>query len=263
MPEDNKNNEGGDSSDAAAKEAADKAATDAAATATEDGSGDGSRDGDGEETVTLKKSELDQIKSDRDNYKTGLLGKKADERSLHEKKDDKGDGTGDGTGDGAGDATVIDEKKITDTVTAATNKVLRDASEKTAKRAFLKAHPEYVDDVQWTALMSHLYLKGTELTHDEVNDRMEAALFEHKRSTGKLEEHLKSEHERGVREGRIQGEIGSGHGTGGAGDKNEKTKGTLTPRGEEITKRMHNDPDKIRNVDISKDNVIDVTITKK
>lgn len=249
MPDEN--NQGAGGNDAAAKAAADKAAADAAAAAAAAGNGGGN----GEEDVTMKKSEVDKLQADlkksnedRDNYKKGLLQKKADERNLG------------GEGQGGGGDNVIDEKKVGEIATAATNKALRGASEKTAKRAFLAAHPEYVDDVQWTELMSNLTFKGTELTHDDVLGRMDAALLEHKRSTGKLEEHLKSEHERGVREGRIQGEFGSGHGTGGAGDRNEGGKGTgaLSPKGEEMARAMHVDPEKAKKVDPLKDNVINV-----
>lgn len=245
------NNQGNGGDDAAAKAAADKAAADAAAAAAAAGNGGGN----GEENVTMKKSEVEKLQADlkksnedRDNYKKGLLQKKADERNLG------------GEGQGGGGDNTIDEKKIGEVATAATNKALRAGSEKTAKRAFLQAHPEYVDDAQWTALMSNLTFRGTELTHDDVLDRMDAALLEHKRSTGKLEEHLKAEHERGVREGRIQGELGSGHGTGGAGDRNEggKGAGTLSPKGEEMARAMHVDPEKVKKVDPTKDNVINV-----
>lgn len=217
------------------------------------GQGQGSGQGGGEETVTIKKSELEQIKTDRDNYKAIGLKKKADERNLD-------GGAGSGQGGDRGNSTVIDEKKVDEVATAAVNKTLRAASEKTAKRAFLQAHPEYADDAQWTTMMSHLTFRGSELTHDEVMDRMEAAVLEHKRSTGKLEEYLKSEHERGMREGRIQGEFGSGRGTGGAGDKNESGKGsgTLSPEGERMARSLHNDPAKVAKVDPSKDNVINV-----
>ena len=154
----------------------------------------------------------------------------------------------------------MDEKKVGEVASAAVTKTLRGASEKTAKRAFLTAHPEYVDDAQWTALMSNLTFRGTEVTVDEVLDRMEAALLEHKRSTGKLDEHLKAEHERGVREGRIQEQTGSGQGTGGAGDRNEGAKGAgqLSPIGEYMARVMHIDPEKVKKVDPTKDNVIKV-----
>src|SRR3990167_6760776 len=250
MPEPINNGGGAGGDEAAAKAAADKATADAAAAAAAAGNGSGA----GAETVTIKKSDLKKIEEDRDNYKAGLLAKKADERNLH------GDGAGDGSGAGDGKGGAVDEKKVAETATAATNKALRDASERTAKRAFLKAHPEYVDDAQWTAMMQHLTFKGTELTHDEVFDRMEAAVLEHKRSTGKLDEYMRSEHERGVREGRIQGQVGSGHGTGGGGDRNDaRAAGALSQKGEEMARAMHTDPAKAAKVDIAKDSVIDVT----
>lgn len=248
MPDNNNDKGGGAGGDDAAKVAADKAAADAAAAAAA-GAGNGNGSGDGEETVTMKKSDLKKIEEDRDNYKKGLLQKKADERNLD----------GAGAGGGAGGSATIDEKKVGEVAAAAVNKTLRAAGEKTAKRAFLTAHPEYADDAQWTAFMSHLAFRGTETTHEEVADRMEAALLEHKRSTGKLSEHLQAEHERGVREGRIQGEMGSGHGTGGAGDKNEGAgSGTLSASAEYMARVMHVNPDKVKKVDPKKDNVINV-----
>ena len=249
MPNDDENNGGAGGDDAAAKAAADKVAADAAVAAAVKAKADA----EGEETITMKKSELKKIEEDRDNYKKMGLQKKADERKLE-------GGAGEGAGGGAGGAGVVDEKKISEIATAATNKTLRAASDKTAKRAFLTAHPEYADDAQWTAFLSHLTFKGGEVTHDDVAGRMEAALLEHKRSTGKLEDHLKSEHERGVREGRIQGELGSGQGTGGAGDRNEVNKGAgqLSSSGEHMARVMHVDPEKVKKVDPTKDNVINV-----
>jgi len=230
------------------------------------GAGAGQGAGGEGETVTMKKSELDKLQSDlkksnedRDNYKKVALGKKADERNLG---GGQGGGEGAGQGGGQGGGNVIDEKKVGEVASSAANKVMRDASERTAKRAFLKAHPEYLDDAQWTALMSHFAFKGGELTYEDVLDRMEAAVLEHKRSTGKLDEYLKSEHDRGVREGRIQGNLeGAGAGTGGPGDRGEggKGAGALSPKGEEMARAMHVDLEKVKKVDPSKDNVIDVT----
>lgn len=261
MPDDNQKGQGAGGDGAAAGAGTDKGAADAAAAAAAGaGSGNGAGAGDGEETVTIKKSELNKLTEERDNYKTGLLGKKADERNLHGAGAGAGDGKG-GAGEGAGaGAAVIDEKKVGEVASAAATKTMRDVAERTAKRSFLKAHPEYVDDAQWNAMMPHLTFRGTEVTHDEVLDRMEAAVLEHKRSTGKLDEYLASERERGIREGRIQEQTGSGHGTGAAGDKNEggKGAGSLSPKGEEMARNMHTDPEKVKKVDVSKDSVISV-----
>ena len=254
--ENNKNNEGA-GGDAAAqavaakatadKAAADKVAADAAAAA-------------GEETITIKKSELEKIKSDRDNYQKGLLQKKADERNLGNQG---GEGKGDGSGQGAGqgDGNVIDEKKITDTATAAVSKTLRGASEKTAKRAFLQAHPEYVADADWQGLMSYLTFKGGELTHDEIFDRMDAALLEHKRATGKLDEYLDSVKEKARQEGRVEGQFNSARAAGSSGDNRNNfgsSGGFSSGKGEEMARAMHTDPEKAKKIDPLKDNVINV-----
>lgn len=206
----------------------------------------------GDETITIKKADYDKVISDRDNYRDGLLGKKADERNLDGKKPEV-------KVPDPVPATVIDEKKITETATATVSKLLRDSAEKSAKRTFLQKHPEYLDDAQWNAMVSNLTFKGGEVSSEEVLDRMEAAVLEHKRSTGKLDEYLQQERERGIREGRIQGSMGAGHGTGGAGDKNGgKAAGVLSQKGEEMARAMHTDPEKVKKVDASKDNVINV-----
>ena len=206
----------------------------------------------GDETITIKKADYDKVVSDRDNYRDGLLGKKADERNLDGKKPDVK------VPDPV--PAVIDEKKIAETATATVSKLLRDSAEKSAKRTFLQKHPEYLDDTQWSAMVSNLTFKGGEVSSEEVLDRMEAAVLEHKRSTGKLDEYLQQERERGVREGRIQGNMDAGRGTGGAGDKNGSGKGVgiLSSKGEEMARAMHTDPEKVKKVDTSKDNVINV-----
>ena len=246
MPDGQTNNQGTGGDDAAAKAAADKAAADAAAAAA--GAGGGA--GDGEETVTIKKSDLKKIEEERDNYREGLLRKKADERNQSGEQ-----------GGGQGAANVIDEKKIGETAMAAATKALRDANERSARRTFLRMHPEYVDDVQWNALATNLVFRGGEITESEIVDRMDEAFLLHKRSTGKLDEYLRSEHERGVREGRIQGNLETGHGAGGAGDRNEGVRGAgiLSEKGKEMARAMHVDPEKVAKIDPSKDNVIDVT----
>jgi hypothetical protein len=204
----------------------------------------------GEETITIKKSEYEQVKTDRDNYKAGLIARKADERELKGGKDESAGKSGE---------TSIDLVKVNETAVAAASKVLRDAGERGAKRLFLKDNPEYVDDAQWAALVSNLTFKGGEVTEAEVLDRMNAALLEHKRSTGKLDEYLKTQTERARREGRIQGQIDSSGGTGGAGDRNEAGRDTgLSEKGKEMARAMHVDPDKAGKIYPLKDNVINI-----
>ena len=246
----NKNKEDAGGDDAAAKAAADKAAADAAATA----AAVAKAAADGEETITMKKSDLKKIEEDRDNYKEGLLRKKADERSL----DDKGKGGGEG-------GATIDEAKVTEIAKAQATAAFAEthtSNEKRAKILITKKYGELVDDANWVGFMSNFTGKRGRATIEDILDDFEDAMLLYKRSTGKLEEHLKAEHERGVREGRIQGELGSGRDTGGAGDKNDggKSSGAFSsPKGEEMARGMHVDPEKAKKVDPSKDNVINVT----
>jgi hypothetical protein len=250
---DQKNN-GGDDGDEAAKAAADKAAEDKAAA---DKVAEDAAAGGDEEEVSIKKSELEKIKSDRDNYREGLLKRKVDERNLDNKGKD-----GDGDGGGKNDGGTIDEAKIIEIAKAQSTAALEGiykGNESRAKRTFLKNHGEYVDDAQWIEMMSHFSSRRGKATSEDILDDLEDAVFSHKRETGKLDEYLKSEAERARREGRIEGQMDVGRG-GDAGDKNEgKDAGTLSPKGEEMSRGMHTDPEKVKKVDPSKDNVIDVT----
>ncbi len=253
------NKDAGNANDDAAKAAAAAAGNgDAAAAAAAAAGGAGNGADDGEEIVQIKKKDLKKIEEDRDNYKKATLIKKADERAL------KPEGDAAAAAAAAAGGAPADDKKIVDTATTAATKALRDANERTAKRAFLKEHPEYVDDGSWNALMSHLTFKGNELTAEEISDRMEAAVLEHKRSTGKLDEYMQQQRERGVREGQIMQQAGSGHGTGAPGDRHDpNAAGKLSPKGEEMAHAMHTDPAKVAKVDPAKDNVIDVVKPRK
>lgn len=228
-----KGNGGGGGDDAAAKAAADKAAADKAAADAAAAAGD--------ETVTIKKSELEKIKSDRDNYKASLLVKKADERGLGGdggKKDDKGGG-----GDGQ---PQIDTKEIVTQASTAVLSTLADSNEKRAKRKFLRDHPEYLEDAAWAELMTHWSSKRGKATVEDILEDFEDTVILHKRSTGKLDEYLKSERERGRLEGRREAEIRDLHGAGGAGERQGggEAGAKLTPEGEQMAQRMHVDPKK-------------------
>ena len=210
--------------------------------------------GNGEETVTIKKSELEKIQSDRDNYREGLLKKKVDERTL---------GNQDGGGDSkqGGGSGSIDETKVKEIAKAESGAVLGEihkSNESRAKRAIMQKYSDLVDDTNWVQFMAHFAGKRGKATTEDIMDDFEDAMLLYKRSTGKLEEHLKAERARGVREGRIQAELESGRDAGGAGDRGEggKSTGTLTPKGEEMARGMHVDLEKAKKVDPSKDNVL-------
>jgi len=198
--------------------------------------------------VKVKKSQIHKVMSDRNNYKKMGLDKKIEDRKLDVKVvDDKV----------VVDKAVIDEKKIQETAADATKKTLREAAEKTAKRLFFKDHPEYVDEAEWNKLLPNLTFKGDETTTEEVSDRMEAAVLEHKRKTGKLEEYMEAEKNKAHNEGHTAGQMEIGREMGGAGDKNEAGNSKpLTEKGKEMTNAMHNDPEKVSKVDIKKDSEI-------
>ena len=240
--------------DAAAKAAADKKAADDKAVADKKAADDAAAAGG--ETVTIKKSDYEKTLKDLDNYRTGLIGKKAGERDLH-----GGNGGGDGGGQGGGqggNGTGIDEKRAGEIAAAASTKTLRDANEKSAKRIFFKKHPEYLDDTAWQTLAANLTFKGGEVTSEDIYDRLEAALYETLRQTGKLDEHLEKERERARQDGRVEGGIRDMASGGNAGDRNEggSRQGTLSPAGESMARAMHTDPEAVKKVDITKDNVI-------
>ena len=198
--------------------------------------------------VKVKKSQLHKISSDKSNYRKATLKDKAEERKLQEDKGKEGQGAG-----------AMDEKKIQETATSATNKVLREAAEKTAKRKFFKDHPEYLEDNAWKELLPSLRFDGSEVTHEDVLDRLEGAVLEHKRKTGKLDEYMESERKRAREQGRIEGQIEGGREFGGTGDRNDsKGQSQLSDKGQEMARAFRIDPEKVKKVDPSKDNEIDI-----
>jgi len=239
-----------EAADAAAKAAADKKAADDKAAADKKAADDAAAAGG--ETVTIKKSDYEKTLKDLDNYRIGLIGKKAEERKL-------GEGGGDGGGNGGGgNGTGIDEKRAGEIAAAASTKAMRDANEKSAKRTFFKKYPQYLDDKEWQTLAANLTFKGGESTTEEITDRLEAAMFETLRQTGKLEEHLEKERLAGIEQGRTEGSMRDAAGGGAAGDRRDSGggPGNLSPAGERMATAMHTDPEKVKKVDIGKDNVI-------
>jgi hypothetical protein len=222
----------------------------------ETGSGSGNA---GDEVITIKKSDWDKTNRDLTNYKEATVRKKADERAL----DGSSTGAGDVQNGGQGGGTVtIDEKKITETATAAATKVQREAAQRSAKQEFFRKHPEYLDDSAWKSLMENTTFRGTELTTEEYLNRMESGMYEHLRVTGKLEEHLTKIREEGRRQGQIESTFGGARSTGGAGDRTTgdgRNKGALSPAGVQMAAKFRIDPKKAENVDPHTDNTIDIS----
>jgi len=207
---------------------------------------------DGEETVTIKKSDLAKIESDRDNYRTVALKKKADERANGDEKDD--------TTNNSGDADVT---RLVDERVGAFQQETYKSHERRAQRALLQLHPEYADDASYTDLMSDFTSKRGKATSEDIIEDMEDAILLHKRRTGKLDEYMKSERERGRAEGRMDSQVNLGKTLGGTGDRNEKSTDTpLSAKGLEMAQGMHVNPTKAAQVDPRKDNVIDLSVKK-
>lgn len=232
----------------------------------EGAAGDGGADGDDkgdagdggtDEEITVKKSEFEKLKSDRDNYRASLLKKKADERTLDDKgSDDKG-------GDDGNRSTSIDESKVREIAKAESSTAISEiykSNESRAKRLILQKYGEFVDDANWTGLITHFNSRRGKMTTEDIVDDLEDAVLLYKRSTGKLEDHLKTQQETARREGRLEGQLDSGRDAGGGGDKNDsgKSSGQLSQKGEEMARAMHTDPEKVKKVEYSKDNVISV-----
>lgn len=209
-----------------------------------------------DETVTIKKSELDQIKSDRENYKAmGNKYKDGHERWETYQKEQAEKLERDKANDSQkNNQFQFDESKINEI----TRKTLRDANQKTAQSRFFKGY----SDEERTSILAELRLSGNELTVDEINDRLEAALLEHKRKTGKLEEYFNSEKDKAKRQAFAENQMNQSY-FGDTGDKNDNNSGDkLSQKGEYMAKVMHVDPEKVKKTDVKKDNVIDVLAKK-
>ena len=223
-----------------------------------EGAGDGQKPAGTEDTVTVKKSEFEKNKTDLENYKQMGNKYKTDyEKLVEDNKKNIPPTDQSGT-------SQIDENKVSEISRKASRDTLRETNERTASKQFFKEHPEYNDEAMRTQLLAEMSFKGSELTVDEIQDRFESALLEHKRKTGKLDEYLASQVERARTQGRMEGQMSQG-GSGGAGDRiggySETNK--LSEKGVEMARNMHVDPDKVRKADPLKDNVIDVLAKKK
>jgi hypothetical protein len=183
--------------DAAAKAAVDKKAADDAAAAAG-----------GDDTITIKKKDWEKTNSDLDNYRTGLINKKANDRSLDSNS---------GVVEGAGGAT-LDEKKVIEIATKASQANMHKANEKAAIKEFLKTHSDYTEDKNWQELLPYL----PKINYDDpaaIVDAMEGAVLLHKRSSGTLDTYLAEQREAAKREGEMNANVNLGFGAGGNGQR--------------------------------------------
>jgi len=236
MPEPNDNN-GGAGDDAAAK-----------AAAAAKGAGNGAPDG--EEMITVKKSEYDKVISDRDNYRTAVISKKADERKLDNKPV---------AGDPVGQI-QLDENKIKEIARAeasGTLKQIHDANESRAKRQFFKDNPEYLDDANYQRLIAQASFRRGKATVEDIVDDLSDAVLLDKKNTGKLDEYMKQQADRSIQQSRINGMMDIARaGSGGGDHQGGGATSGLTPAGEQMAQKLHRDPAKVSKIDYNRDREI-------
>ncbi len=202
--------------------------------------GEGSGDG---ETVTISKAELEQIKSDRDNYKTGLLAKKASERSGSNPKDGEDEEGKDSKGT---DETQLDSGNVRNVA----KEVFEEESSKTRKALqteahskILELHPEYADDNAWNRALAHLHLTGQEVTVEDFQEKIEDAIFLDQKKQGKLDSYMAEQAKHAEQEGRNKAHQESVMNAGGNGDNRAPTQTTpLTPAREAMARKFKHDP---------------------
>lgn len=204
------------------------------------GQPDKKEQGAAEDKVTLEKTEYDKLVEERNNYRTGLLNKKSEEREF-KKQEAPAD-----AGAGAGQSQGVSEERLKEIAKEQSQSVFSEiqrANEKSAQRRFLKDNPEYVDDAQWNNLMSHYTGRRGKATQEDVLEDLSDAILLEKKATGKLEEYFKR---KSPKEDNQTDVLAS---AGGRGDSQEqgKTKG-LTPESREMAGKFGNAPEKVQAV---------------
>lgn len=188
-----------------------KAADDAKASADKKAADDTANNGD--ETVTIKKKDWEKTNSDLDNYRTGLINKKTQDRTLDPESEPGNNNAGNGG------TPTLDEKKVIEIATRTSQATSHKANEKTAIKQFLKTHPDYTEDKNWQELLPFLPKGINKDDPAAIIDAMEGAVLLHKRATGKLDEYLSERAETIKREADMNAQINMGFGAGGIGAK--------------------------------------------
>ena len=243
------------------KEAADKKAADDAKAAADKKAADDAAAADGD-TITIKKKDWEKTNSDLENYKTGLLNKKAADRTL-----DQNAGGDHGAGNSGGSA--LDEKKVIEIATKASQANTHKSNEKAAIKQFLKTHADYTEDKNWAELLPFLPANINKDDPAAIVDAMEGAVLLHKRSTGKLDEYMSQQADTARREAEMNAQVNLGFGAGGVGQR--ATQGNSSDKPAESTiemgKRFGHDADKIekslKGVEKNPEGGVSIDVTKK
>ena len=220
-----------------------------------DDNGQSSSDSD-TNSVTLPKDEHEKLVRERDDYKARTL-------KLSAKKD---------LNDQDNDDDSAEENKASVDIEAMIDKKLNDHSSSTkkvletrAQEEFLREHPELVESGSLhDELLSHLNLRGDELTVADYKKRLRSAYLVMKDEHGELDDYLSKEKESAARQARINAEVETGRSAGGNGDSRDGGSNSekLTPKGEEMARGMKVDPAKAAKIKYGEDNIIDVLAPK-
>ena len=96
----------------------------------DNGQDQGGKKNDADETITIKKADWEKTNKDLDNYRTGLINKKAADRSL--------DQLGSSDSGNVNTSTVLDEKKVMEIATKASQATTHKTNEKAAIKILIK-----------------------------------------------------------------------------------------------------------------------------
>jgi hypothetical protein len=212
------------------------------ATSGQGGEGNGEGSGEGE-TVTIPRVQLEKLTEERDNYKAGLLKRKAEERSnpAGNGGEHENDPKNPPVPPASTDAETVrnETRKVLDEDRAKNSKVLQ----KKAHERILANHPEYADDVAWNRALAHLRLSGEEVTVEDFEESIEDAIFLDQKKQGKLDNYIKEQAQRAEQEGRNKAHQENVMSAGGTGDGRAPTQSTpLTPAREAMARRFGHDP---------------------
>lgn len=229
---------------------------------------EGDENGGNEETVTIKKSELDRINNDLENYRKATLDRKAAEREAKKKEAEE---AAKNTANEAGQSNSItlDEKKIKEIVQQAqtsTINIFEKANEKAAIKEFMGVHKELLDDATWTDFISDYSPRRGKTSKEEILEDFQDAMLVYMRRIGKLDEYLKKEAERMQEFNNANHRANIGHNAGSRGDGSSSggsDNARITPTLERVSSHFKHDPKEIAKVDVSKDSEINVFTPKK
>lgn len=205
------------------------------------------------ETLEELQARLAKVEAERDNYREAVIKKRDLEKQQKEETPPAGnEGSDTLTKDEVSDLVKqgIGEYQTTHRKAMQSKAIERVLSQ--------EGHKEYADDNNWSRAIDNLNLTGNEVTVEDYEARIKEAILLDKHRTGKLDEYIESEKKRAEQLGQYRATVGIGLEAGGTGTQSggEHSGNTLTPERERMARFMRNDPSKVKDIDLSKDNEI-------